>query len=363
MAEERPYLSVVAAARNDDHGGNPLRRLQAFLQALMAQAQRFGVPVELVLVEWNPPAGRPPLAEALTFPTATGPARVRVVTVPGEVHSRYRHGAALPLYQMIAKNAGIRRAEGEFILATNIDVLLSDELWEFLAARRLECGRMYRVDRYDADAAVPVDAPPEEQLAWCRGHLLRVHAREGTFSLTPDGRRVAGRRPPGRLALGGRVLWNWGFGRGKLPPLSALLGIRPTPPPRYAALHTNACGDFTLAHRKHWLELRGYPEFDVYSMNLDSLFCFAAHYGGAREEVLPEPMRIYHIEHASGWTPEGHKLLFERLAAKGIPWLEWEQVLEWATHMERLGTTMIFNGEDWGLGELRLPESRPTGSR
>ena len=51
-----PYLSVVAAARNDDHGGNLLRRLQIFVNALVGQANRHRLPIELVLVEWNPPA-------------------------------------------------------------------------------------------------------------------------------------------------------------------------------------------------------------------------------------------------------------------------------------------------------------------
>ena len=109
------------------------------------------------------------------------------------------------------------------------------------------------------------------------------------------------------------------------------------------------------------MELRGYPEFDSYSMNIDAAFCYMAHYGGATEELLPEPMRIYHIEHAagSGWTPEGQKLLFDRLAAKGVPWLDWDQVLEWASEMERFQTTMVFNREGWGLGADDLPEARP----
>jgi len=42
------------------------------------------------------------------------------------------------LYQMIAKNAGIRRARGEYVLATNIDILFSSELACFFAARRLQ---------------------------------------------------------------------------------------------------------------------------------------------------------------------------------------------------------------------------------
>jgi hypothetical protein len=131
-----------------------------------------------------------------------------------------------------------------------------------------------------------------------------------------------------------------------------------------ADLHTNACGDFTLAHRSHWMELRGYPEFDLYSMNIDSVFCYMAHYGGATEHILRDPMRIYHIEHASGsgWSPEGESLLYQRLAAKGIPWVDFPKVLAWAADMESLKTTMIFNGDSWGLAWFDLPEVNPSNS-
>src|SRR5207245_3627775 len=86
-------------------------------------------------------------------------------------------------------------------------------------------------------------------------------------------------------------------------------------------LHTNACGDFTLMAREHWMDLRGYPEFDTYSFNIDSVLCYAAHHAGVLEEVLEDPLRVYHIEHGtgSGWTPEGQTRLFDRLRAKGIP--------------------------------------------
>jgi hypothetical protein len=97
-------------------------------------------------------------------------------------------------------------------------------------------------------------------------------------------------------------------------------------------------------------------------MNIDSLFCYMAHYGGAAEEALGDPMRIYHIEHASGsgWSPEGESLLYQRLAAKGIPWVDSPKVLAWAADMERLKTTMIFNREDWGMAEFDPPEVDPS---
>jgi hypothetical protein len=454
------------------------------------------------------------------------------VTVPPSIHRRYRWNEALPLYQMIAKNVGIRRATGDYILATNIDILLSHELMSFIAGRRLEAGKMYRVDRYDVAPDVPLDAPLDEQLSYCRTHCLRLNACEGTFPLTSEGfralaeeditapengiffgrgwyaaeqhfgeilRRVKGAAevlvrpsersrvlrldmaprlgsrdadctlnmvdssgnalgealvrgpstirmqvPAGMTALDlrltargqriageraldfqafrcgwdasdlpeGRALdvgqhhrrtlartWQAVRGGSKLilqarhgarprsiglpvsPHLLERLRLRSTrrglaisvgtraadrPPPNVipADLHTNACGDFTLAHREHWMELRGYPEFDLYSMNIDSVLCYMAHYGGAREHVLTDPMRIYHIEHArgSGWTPEGEDALFQRLTAQEIPWLAFEQVLDWAAQMERFQSTMVFNRDNWGLAAFDLEESEPCGA-
>jgi hypothetical protein len=128
-----------------------------------------------------------------------------------------------------------------------------------------------------------------------------------------------------------------------------------------AYLHTNGCGDFTLMAKAHWLDLRAYPELDMYSFHIDSVFCFAAHHAGVREVYLQDPMRIYHIEHGrgSGWSPEGENQLFDRLRAKGIPWLEYIEVITWATQMRRFECPMIFNLGDWGLGELELLETAP----
>ena len=70
-----------------------------------------------------------------------------VITVAYERHVLIHFGRVLPLFQMIAKNVGIRRARGEFVLATNIDVLFSDELMVRIAQRDLRADRLYRCDR------------------------------------------------------------------------------------------------------------------------------------------------------------------------------------------------------------------------
>ena len=50
-----PYLSVVVTTRNDDHGGDPLKRLQTFVNTFAAQCVRTGLDAEVIVVEWNPP--------------------------------------------------------------------------------------------------------------------------------------------------------------------------------------------------------------------------------------------------------------------------------------------------------------------
>jgi hypothetical protein len=673
---EAPYISVVATARNDDHGGNLLGRMQVFVDAWINQAKRHRLPSELILVEWNPPPDRERLAAALRWPQDTGPCQVRIIEVPPEVHARYRHAAALPLYQMIAKNVGIRRARGEFILATNIDIVFSDELMMFLAERRLENGRMYRIDRTDVMSDVPVHGTVDEQLAFCRGNLIRIFAREGSFPLTADGLRrneaqdIVGpesdvhfgdgwfpveRRQPNepfrwigneaevlaRVPNGGAVLeidleagpgmdrtpavlqlldasgaragefringrtkvglmvparrdrarqlfrlivpkggvpviddhrilnfrvfrCDWACPpsrssrplalhiRQARPTLSRLLAgyraayglwamllrgpalcrralrllrargedvfeagmefwagpgwsylehagaerfrwvakdaqltirtldekrtlgmlVEPGPtvgykpfalvvrtaggkeiarspiqgltylefpvpvpsgtlttlfysaegggepvgrdgrdlhfrvlacgtgdgagnsaettaaepwsilvlaseprkedipaPPREIAemgrpafLHTYACGDFTLMSRGHWFEVRGYAELDQFSMHLDSLLCYAAHYAGAKEEVLGAPLRIFHIEHGvgSGWTPEGEARLNARIARKGIPSITYQDALWFISQMRSRHAPIIFNLDNWGLAALNLSETRPS---
>jgi hypothetical protein len=130
-----PYLSVVATTRNDDHGGGMLERMQVFVDALVAQCVRHRLDVELILVEWNPPADRPRLVDAIRWPAGAGNVTVRIIEVPPGLHARFEHSGRLPIFQMIAKNVGIRRARAPFVLATNVDLLFSDGVMRELGSR------------------------------------------------------------------------------------------------------------------------------------------------------------------------------------------------------------------------------------
>jgi len=325
----RPVLSIVAATRNDDHGGNLLRRSQLFINGIVAQSHKYQLPVELILVEWNPPEDRPRLSEVLSRPGDDDYCSIRIIEVPAAVHNRYEHAAELPLYQMIAKNVGIRRAAGEFVLATNVDILFSDELFAFMASGEMRPDRMYRVNRYDVNLEQAGDLPHTDLLDYCRRNAFRVNRRNGTTNLLTGEYHIV------------------------YPEHGQLKRER---------LHTNASGDFQLMHRSRWFELRGYPEFDTYSFHLDSLMCYMAHFGGAGEEFLAEPSCIYHIEHKSGWTPEDEKGdgLWQRLERSGIRRITDQQLHIYADRMTREKQAIIFNDANWGHGGEVFAESTLT---
>ena len=105
-----PDLSIVVTSRNDEHGGDIGQRMRFFINGLLHQTRRVGLSAELLVVEWNPPEGAPRLHEVLPRPAEGDWLRIRTITVPPKVHGRFRHGDTIPLYQMIAKNVGIRRS-------------------------------------------------------------------------------------------------------------------------------------------------------------------------------------------------------------------------------------------------------------
>ncbi|MCP5506143.1 MAG: hypothetical protein H7A38_04605, partial [Chlamydiales bacterium] len=153
-----------------------------FVSGFVKQCKRHHLKAELILVEWNPPDDKPPLKEALTFPKDLGPCSVRIITVPKKAHATLAHSSELPLFQMIAKNVGIRRAQGKFVLATNIDILFSDALMAYLK-ENLQEGYLYRVDRLDVPSELPPLDPFDDLLTFCDQRYFRIHGHRGSTIL------------------------------------------------------------------------------------------------------------------------------------------------------------------------------------
>jgi hypothetical protein len=82
---------------------------------------------------------------------------------------------------MIGKNVGIRRARGEFVLATNPNLLFSDNVTAFMAFDKLLSNVIYRIDRHDVPAEVPDNMSIDQQFAWCAANVLRIRGRRGSL--------------------------------------------------------------------------------------------------------------------------------------------------------------------------------------
>ncbi|MTV49668.1 hypothetical protein GJ688_11850 [Heliobacillus mobilis] len=331
---DSPKLSVIVVARNDDHGGNFMKRLRMFVNGIAAHSDAYRLPTETIIVEWNPDLTRPGLAESLRRGQRSSFNTLRVITVDPAIHERYTYSQKMALFQFIGKNAGIRRARGTYILATNADVLLSDELFSFIARGDLTPGKLYRALRHDVGREIPEPEPLQKQLEFCRDHILRTY---GKFLVHNFQSGVVFRTYPDDI--------DEVYRRYRIP----------------KPIYNNVCGDFQLMARENWHQLRGYPEWDLHSMNVDHLLEIAAVYSGIEEVILDDAACLYHVDHDGGWIPDtlgtadSEEMKQKR---RGMPFLSYGQYLVLADRMERQGKGVVFNGESWGLAGRALQEGR-----
>lgn len=358
MKPSQPYLTIVVTARNDNHGGDFLRRMQLFVSNLLTQANQMTFSLELLVVEWNSIPDQPSLSQQLAWPTDNKHCMIRFIEVLPHYHHQFSQADKIPLFQMIAKNVGIRRAKGQFVLTTNVDLLFSPELIRFFADQSLQIGKIYRIDRYDVSADVPIEASIAEQLDYCRRNVLRIHSNKRLVDYQQ-------KRAQHYLQLDTlKRLWvllcyterpsslkEWShlFYRGHLWVQDRLWSLLPS-------LHLNAPGDFTLLAKTDWLALRGYPELAVHALHLDSIFCYMAYYAGINEIVLNDPLRIYHLEHQGGSGTDILRL-YKQLAQADIPVLTYSEVRAWSLAMKRGQRPIVYNDDDWGLGQADLKET------
>ena len=338
-----PRLSIVAVSRNDGHGENITKRMRLFVNGLLHQTRKFNLPAELIIVEWNPPADRPLLQEILPKPTPDDLLRLRYIIVPPEVHNTYKRGKKIPLFQMIGKNVGIRRAKAPFVLCTNIDLIFSDVLMAKLASGNLDPNTYYRANRVDVTDGIEESWSFAQQIAYCENpkNVLKRLGRDARLKNLNAEMSGHQHRPYYQQWLLDKLTWSTGFLRSKVRKQLYLLD-------------TYACGDFTLMSKDAWEDIQGYAELDLYSIHVDSLGIIAAAARGYRQHIFPRTACAYHIDHSQGWeamTPmEKIKFSEER------PGLGYGVVWETGIYAIERGIRLDLNAEDWGFRGMEFEE-------
>lgn len=317
---EKPYISIVAVGRNDNYGGNFVSRLNFFTANAIELAESARLPLELILIDWNPPEKAAPLSEALRVPAIKRRfTSLRVIQVSPSLHQAFENADRIPLFEYIGKNAGVVRARGEFILTTNPDILFSEGLMQWLAKRQLEKNAYYRTARYDISEPVPDNLSTREALAFCKSRIEAVHGHIGS---TP----WSGRYDILRFCK--NLKEYLGHSRRQ--------GVLFSP-------FTNAAGDFILMHCDHWKRLGGFPELPTHSF-IDSYLVCMAHFSGIQLRAIKgKGIFLFHQYQ-------------ERASGISRPFTDLDLFYSRCRRMIADGKALELNGKDWGLGEAALPE-------
>jgi hypothetical protein len=238
-----PWLSLIVVGRNDDFGGDFTGRMMAAAAFNHANLERADIAHEYVFVEWNPICDKPYLAQIIG---ETLPWWHRRYVVDRRWHERLSVNPRLDFMEFFAKNVGLRRASGRFLLTTNTDIWLSREVMRAFVG--LQERVLYRAIRVD---------------------LKRAIGYQGmTFSL---------------LEHPESFLRSNGLSRG---------------------YYANAAGDFILMDRTTYVDLGGFNEvFRESKIHKDANFCVHARCHGLPVEVLGV---IYHLDHDSSWNNVRH---------------------------------------------------------
>ncbi|MFK7786896.1 MAG: hypothetical protein AB8B56_17375 [Crocinitomicaceae bacterium] len=341
MTDASPYISFVVTSRNDNHGGDLRKRMMIFYEGLIHQCNRVKLPCELIMVDWNSPDPNELLDKVLPPVEESDYLSVRYVIVPPEIHDSLRFSEELGLYQMIAKNVGIRRANAEFICCTNIDLLFSDELFDELAKRRLETGKYYRANRCDIPSSIDETTRVEDQLKFCEANIIKRLGKHEEFALIYDENGFMFKyesffKPALRFL-------NW-----LKPKMLSEIEVK------MRTVDSDACGDFTMMSRSDWEKIDGYVELEMYSLHIDTMALYAAVAQDIDQVIFPKEMCSYHIAHASGWEP-GNAVEQLQFYHKR-PSLDWWVVEAAGRQIIQDKSNFDMNSEDWGLKNVILQE-------
>lgn len=243
--------SAVIMSRNDDYGGNLRMRATLCLNYMVASFD------EVVYVDYNSEE-RSLLDEIRGDLALRG--NLRHIRVSPDQHRAFVRDlpGAPPCVEVLGRNIGLRRARGDVLVSTNIDIIPPprDTLARFLADG-YEPHTFYTLSRRDIDIT-PFDP---------RG---RVYGERLRTALIAEMRRIPPKRDCNREDEWSRILF---------------------------------CGDFQLAHRAIWHAIRGFEETMVQGARSDTQVQM-------KSELAAHPVRalfdlpVFHINHG---TDDRHK--------------------------------------------------------
>jgi len=342
--------SFIVATRNDNHGGNMIKKNQFFIDRWSYSVKKYNLKCELIIVDWNSEIS---LKKKIKFPKLNNNQNIRIITVPNSIHKKFNNGHKIKLHQMIAKNVGAIRALGKYLVLTNIDIIFSEKLLAKLKERK-DKKTIYRLDRYDVDINLDKiknykinENSIEKKITTIFKKYYIKDIKTGIKYFTQRTflnfikyfiKTVIKKKSLSEII---KYIMSKNRFRSALP----ILLIK--------KLHLNACGDFTMLSKDLFLKLNGYYEFEGYALHIDSILLYKAHFNNYKIKELKE--KIYHINHSNGY--DGYlnpDKFFLSLKDKKIPYIDTYKLIKIIFSLKK--NLKFLNNVRFGLSNIKLEE-------
>jgi hypothetical protein len=294
-------ISIVTYGRNDNYGFNLPKRTALGFNCL---AEVLSNDDEIIFVDYNTPDHLPTLPESI-WDTLTDKALslIKVIRISHDLHEKCKADSPLPILENVSRNAAIARSnpQNHWILSTNPDVLLVlASPWRNLAELLKDLpDSFYEMPRFDIPESVWSSfcrTDPTANMAAARDWLSSHKA--AVAETVPD----------------------WRFQK---------------------YLLFDAPGDFQLAPRSYFLQLRGFDESMNKYLHSDSNLAKRMWLlNGGRTDHLLGKLWVLHQDHylSGEW-------------AKNIGTIVHNDLHENVLHQEKIEA----NDENWGLKAIPLP--------
>lgn len=244
-------ISAVIVSRNDNYGGHLNERATYCFNSAIDTYD------EVIYVDWNSP-NHSLLYDIKDNISFKGNLKHIVITPEIAAILTNHDEHAQKCCEVLARNIGLRRATGDWLLSTNIDIIhpIREELENIL--QRLDNNSFYTISRRHTDWDT-IKAFHNGEIKFSEWKTLRDHLIENSDERHFEEKTIDG--------------------------------------DDYSII--NCCGDYQIAPRQVWEEIRGFEEDLIYPLYADTNVQKKAIMHGLGLRALYHPP-LFHIEHGRG---------------------------------------------------------------
>lgn len=312
-------------------------RLQRSVNHLFEQLTEQKIVSEIIFVNYNPLPEKPDINEFINWPKSNDFVSIIIITVAEQMHNKIVKEYAvrdIPVLEFIAKNIGVRRSKGEFILSTNADIMIHKSI--FKQFKYLDKAKFYRANRFDftsTDTYIETEKIMNITRIWLKGFYY-------DFDLIKNPNLQYGLAKFNRY----KYYLDYYF-KQSINPFIRLIWGTDYHHKAEMKYHCHCSGDFMLMHRNAWHQLRGYWERSYITLHVDALLVIQAASSGLKEHIFNYP--VYHQEHERRYNHSSENNDYRK---------EYFQFQTEAKQMLNRKKATIYNDEYWGLAIFDLPQ-------